>query len=144
MPAERTLAIIKPDSVQKGIIGAIMNRIEESELKIIGIKMAKLDKRKAEGFYAIHKEKPFFAPLVEFMISGPVVIIALEGEGAIQKWRDVMGPTDSAKAVAGTIRGDYGTDVQCNAVHGSDAPETAKFEVGYFFDKNELMSYEWV
>ncbi|OGQ48566.1 MAG: nucleoside-diphosphate kinase [Deltaproteobacteria bacterium RIFCSPLOWO2_02_FULL_47_10] len=144
MTVERTLAIIKPDAVQKGIIGEVMNRVETNELKIVGIKMLKLDKKRAEGFYAVHKEKSFFAPLVEFMTSGPVVIIALEGENAIAKWREVMGPTDSTKAPEGTIRGDYGTDIQCNAVHGSDAPETAKFETGYFFDKNEIVNYDWI
>lgn len=144
MSAERTLGIIKPDAVQKGVIGAIMSRIEENELKVVGIKMLQLDKRRAEGFYAVHKAKPFFGPLVEFMTSGPVVVLALEGTDAIKKWRDVMGPTDSTKAPAGTIRGDYGTDIQSNAVHGSDAPETAKFELAYFFEPNELVSYEWI
>ncbi len=141
---ERTLGIIKPDAVQKGVIGAIMNRIEEHELKVVGVKMLQLDKRRAEGFYAVHKAKPFFGPLVEFMTSGPVVVLALEGSEAIKKWRDVMGPTDSAKASEGTIRGDFGTDIQCNAVHGSDAPETAKFEISYFFEPHDIVSYEWM
>lgn len=144
MAEERTLGIIKPDAVQKGVIGSIMNRIEENELKIVGIKMLQLDKKRAEGFYAVHKAKPFFAPLVEFITSGPVVIMVLEGQEAVKKWRDVMGPTDSTKAAEGTIRGDYGTDIQCNAVHGSDAPETAKFEVGYFFEPHEILNYEWM
>ncbi len=144
MAIETTLAIIKPDAVTKGIIGEIMNRIEGHDLKIVGVKMLHLTKKKAEGFYAVHKDKPFFSPLVEFMTSGPVVIVALEGDGAIAKWREVMGHTDSTKAPAGTIRGDYGTDIQCNAVHGSDAPETAKFEVTYFFEPHELMKYEWM
>jgi len=144
MTAENTLAIIKPDAVQKGVIGEIMNRIEAHDLKIVGIKMLHLDRARAEGFYAVHKGKPFFAPLVEFMTSGPVVVMCLEGEGAIKKWREVMGPTDSTKATEGTLRGDYGTDIQCNAVHGSDAPETAAFEVSYFFESHELMKYEWM
>jgi len=144
MTAEKTLAIIKPDAVQKGIIGEIMNRIEAHELKIVGVKMLQMDKARAEGFYAVHKEKPFFAPLVEFMTSGPVVVICLEGEGAIKKWREVMGPTDSTKAPEGTIRGDFGADIQCNAVHGSDAAETAAFELGYFFEPHEIVRYEWI
>lgn len=144
MTPEHTLAIIKPDAVQKGVIGQIMNRIEENELKIVGIKMIHMDKARAEGFYAVHKGKPFFAPLVEFMSSGPVVVMCLEGDGAIRKWRDVMGPTDSTKAPEGTIRGDFGTDIQFNAVHGSDATETAKFEIGYFFESHEIVRYEWM
>lgn len=144
MTKEKTLGIIKPDAVQKGIIGEIMNKVEGSELKIVGIKMLQLDKKRAEGFYAVHKDKPFFAPLVEFMTSGPVVVMALEGDNAIARWRDVMGPTDSTKASAGTIRGDYGTDIQCNAVHGSDATDTAKFEIGFFFEKGELVNYDWI
>ncbi len=144
MAKERTLAIIKPDAVQKGVIGEVMNRIEAHELKIVAIKMLQLDTARAKGFYAVHKDKPFFAPLVEFMTSGPVVAMALEGEGAIAKWREVMGPTDSAKAPEGAIRGDYGTDIQSNAVHGSDATDTAKFEVSYFFEPHEIVSYEWI
>ncbi len=144
MTTERTLGIIKPDAVQKGIIGEVINRIEGNELKVVGVKMLQLDKKRAEGFYAVHKTKPFFGPLVEFMTSGPVVAMVLEGENAIAKWRDTMGPTDSTKASAGTIRGDYGTDIQCNAVHGSDANDTAKFEVSYFFEPHEIVKYEWL
>jgi len=144
MTVERTLGIIKPDAVQKGVIGEILNRVEEHELKPVGIRMLQLTKARAEGFYAVHKGKAFFNDLVEFMTSGPVVVMALEGEGAIKKWRDVMGPTDSTKAPEGTIRGDFGTDIQCNAVHGSDAPETAKLEVAYFFEANDLVNYEWL
>jgi nucleoside-diphosphate kinase len=144
MSKERTLAMIKPDAIQKGVIGEVMNRIEEHELKIVGVKMLHLNKERAEGFYAVHKGKPFFAPLVEFMTSGPIVAMCLEGEDAIKKWRDVMGPTDSTKAPEGTIRGDYGTDIQCNAVHGSDAADTAKFEVSYFFEPHEIVAYEWI
>ena len=144
MGTERTLGIIKPDAVQKGVIGEIMNRIEASDLKIVGVKMLQMNKAKAEGFYAVHKEKEFFPALVTFMTSAPVVVMALEGEGAISKWREVMGPTDSAKAPEGTLRGDYGADIQCNVVHGSDAPETAKFELGYFFEPHELVKYDWI
>jgi len=144
MVMERTLAIIKPDAVQKGVIGEIMNRIEGAELKIVGVKMLHMDRARAEGFYAVHKGKPFFAPLVEFMTSAPVVTLALEGDGAIMKWRETMGPTDSTKAPAGTIRGDFGTDIQCNAVHGSDGVDTARFEVSYFFEPHELVKYDWM
>lgn len=144
MGTERTLGMIKPDAVQKGVIGEIINRIEGSELKVVGIKMLQMDTKKAEGFYAVHKGRPFFADLVNFMTSGPSVIMAIEGENAILKWREVMGPTDSTTAPSGTIRGDYGTDIQSNAVHGSDAPETASFEVGYFFEPHEIVHYEWM
>lgn len=144
MAVERTLAIIKPDSVQKGIIGEIVSRIDSAGLKIIGVKMLQLTQKRAEGFYAVHKEKPFFTDLVKFMISGPVVVMVLEGAGAIGKWRDVMGVTNPEEAAEGTIRRDYGANIQCNATHGSDAPETAAFEVGYFFEPQELVNYEWV
>jgi len=144
MAVERTLGIIKPDAVQKGVIGEVMNQIEAHELKIVGIKMLQLDSTRAKGFYAVHKDKPFFNDLVKFMTSGPVVVLVLEGDGAINKWREVMGPTDSTKAAKGTIRGDYGTDIQCNAVHGSDSPDTAKFEVGYFFENHEIVKYDWL
>ena len=144
MAKEVTLGIIKPDAVQKGVIGEIINRNEANELKVVGLKMMQLDKDRAEGFYHVHKGKGFFNELVTFMTSGPVVVMALESDGAIAKWRAVMGPTDSTKAPAGTIRGDFGTDIQCNAVHGSDAVETAKFEVGYFFEPREVVSYDWM
>jgi len=144
MAKEVTLGIIKPDAVQKGVIGEIINRIEANELKVVGIKMMHLDRTRAEGFYHVHKDKGFFNELVNFMTSGPVVVMALESDGAIAKWRSVMGPTDSTKAPSGTIRGDFGTDIQCNAVHGSDAVETAKFEVGYFFEPREVVSYDWM
>lgn len=144
MAIERTLAIIKPDAVEKGIIGEIMNRIEENDLKIVGIKMLKLGKKRAEGFYAVHKGKPFFDPLCEFMSSGPCVVMVLEGENAIAHWRDVIGTTDPEAAAEGTIRKDYGTNIQNNAVHGSDSSETAVFEIGYLFEPHEIVSYEWV
>ena len=133
MAVERTLAIIKQDAMEKGIIGDVIQRMEEHNLKVVGGKLLKLTKERAEGFYAVHKGKPFVNDLVKFMSSGPCFVLCLEGEGAIKTWRDLMGPTNPDDAVEGTIRGDFGTDIQSNAVHGSDAPETAKVEVGFFF-----------
>jgi len=144
MALERTLAIIKPDSVEKGIIGEIMARIDSAGLKIVGMKMLQLTKDRAEGFYAVHKDKPFFADLVEFMTSAPVVVLVLEGENAIGIWRETMGVTNPEEAAEGTIRKDYGTDIQHNATHGSDATDTAAFEVSYFFEDHEVVKYEWV
>lgn len=144
MAVERTLAIIKPDAVQKGIIGEIVSRIDSEGLKIVGMKMLHLDKGRAEGFYAVHEGKPFFGDLVEFMTSGPSVVMVLEAEGAILRWREVMGATNPEDAAEGTIRRDYGADIQCNATHGSDAPETAAFEVGWFFEDHEIADYDWV
>lgn len=144
MATERTLAIIKPDAMEKGIVGEIMKRIDDASLKVVGMKMQWLDKAGAEGFYAVHTDKPFFSSLCEFMTSGPSIAIVLEGDNAITTWRGVMGVTDPEKAEEGTIRADFGTDIQHNAVHGSDAPDTAKFEVGYFFTDKELYEYEWV
>lgn len=138
MALERTLSIIKPDAVAKNVIGEIYSRFEKAGLKVIAAKMKHLSRREAEGFYAVHRERPFFGPLVDFMISGPVMIQALEGEGAIAKNRDLMGATDPKKAAAGTIRADFATSIDANAVHGSDAPETAKVEIGYFFSDTEL------
>ena len=144
MATERTLAVIKPDAMEKGIVGTLIQRMEEANLQPIGIKMLKMDKKRAEGFYAVHKDKPFFGDLVKFITSGPVVVLCLEGENAIAKWREVMGATNPDEAAEGTIRKDYGADIQCNAVHGADAADTAAFEVGYFFESNELLTYEWV
>jgi nucleoside-diphosphate kinase len=144
MAVQRTLAIIKPDAVQKGVIGEIVEKMEEANLQPIALKMIHLDRARAEGFYAVHKEKPFFNDLVAFMASGPIVVFCLEGENAIAKWRATMGATNPDQAEPGTIRQDYGTDVQNNAVHGSDGKETAQSEIGYFFEQNELFSYEWV
>jgi nucleoside-diphosphate kinase len=138
MALERTLSIIKPDAVAKNAIGDIYARFEKANLKIVAAKMKHLSRREAEGFYAVHRERPFFAPLVEFMISGPVMIQVLEGEGAILKNRDLMGATDPKKAAPGTIRADFAQSIDANAVHGSDAPETAKVEIGYFFSETEL------
>jgi len=135
---QRTLAIIKPDAVAKKVAGQIMARIEESGLDVVGLKRMQLDEEMARGFYAVHKERPFFGDLVKFMTSGPVVVLALEGEDAIKRWRDLMGPTNSNEAPAGTMRGDFGTDIERNATHGSDAPETARLELAYFFNAGEI------
>jgi len=135
---ERTLAIIKPDAVERNLVGQILARIEAAALRPIAMKMALLDKEEAEGFYHVHKGKPFFAPLVEFMTSGPVVLMVLEGDDAIRRYRDVMGATDPAKAAPGTLRKDFAQTLQRNSVHGSDAPETAAFETRYFFSALEI------
>lgn len=137
MTKEQTLSIIKPDAVAKNHIGAILSRFEKAGLKIVAAKMTHLSREKAEGFYAVHKERPFFKDLVEFMISGPVFISALEGDNAVLKNRDLMGATDPKKADAGTIRADFATSIDANAVHGSDAVETAKVEIAYFFNEQE-------
>jgi nucleoside-diphosphate kinase len=138
MAIERTFGIIKPDAVAKGAIGGVIDLIEKGGLKVIGLRYTRLDAAQAQGFYAVHKARPFFGALVSFMTSGPCVLMALEGENAIARWRELMGPTDSTKAPAGTVRGKFGTDIEKNAAHGSDAPETAKFELGYFFRGYEL------
>jgi nucleoside-diphosphate kinase len=140
MAIERTFGIIKPDAVAKGAIGGVIDLIEKGGLKVIGLRYTRLDAAQAQGFYAVHKARPFFGALVTFMTSGPCVLMALEGENAIARWRELMGPTDSTKAPAGTVRGKFGTDIEKNAAHGSDAPETAKFELGYFFRGYELPS----
>lgn len=137
---ERTLSIIKPDAVKKNAIGDILSRFENAGLKIIATKMIALSQAEAQGFYAVHKERPFFASLTSFMSSGPVLISVLEGEDAIQTNRRLMGATDPAKADAGTIRKDWATDVEKNAVHGSDGPDTAKWEIAYFFGEMEIQS----
>ncbi len=135
---ERTLAIIKPDAFSARHAGRIIQRIEESGFQIRAIKRLHLTRTQAEGFYAVHRERPFFAGLTDFMSSGPVVVLALEAADAITKWRTLMGATDPAKADAGTLRKEFGTSIERNATHGSDAPETAAFEVGYFFAGYEL------
>ncbi|MFH1137613.1 MAG: nucleoside-diphosphate kinase [Pseudomonadota bacterium] len=137
---ERTLAIIKPDAVQAGSIGGIASRMEAAGFRIKAMKMIQLTRRQAEGFYAVHKERPFFGSLTEFMISGPVVVMALEAEGAIAKWRTLMGATDPREAAEGTIRKLFAADKEKNACHGSDAPETAAFEISYFFNAMEIMA----
>jgi len=139
MAVERTFAIIKPDAVKHKVAGQILSRIEDAGLEIVAMKKMHLSEQGAQGFYAVHKERPFFGDLVSFMTSGPVVALVLEGEGAIKQWRDLMGPTNSNEAPKGTLRGDFGTDLEQNATHGSDAPETARLEISYFFNAGELM-----
>lgn len=138
MALERTLSIIKPDAVAKNVIGAIYSRFEQAGLKIVAARMQQLSQRDAEGFYAVHRERGFFADLVKFMVSGPVMIQVLEGEEAIQKNRDLMGATDPKKAEKGTIRADFAESIDANAVHGSDAPETAAVEIAYFFPASQV------
>jgi nucleoside-diphosphate kinase len=140
MGVERTLSIIKPDAVARNVIGEIYARFEKAGLKIVAARMARLSRGDAEGFYAVHKGRPFFNDLVDFMISGPVMIQVLEGEGAIAKNRDLMGATDPKKAAKGTIRADFAQSIDANAVHGSDAPETAKNEIAYFFLEHQVYS----
>lgn len=139
MSKQRTLSIIKPDAVEKNIIGEIYRRFEKSGLKIVAAKMKHLSKAEAEGFYAVHKDRPFFSALVEFMISGPVMIQVLEGDNAIAKNRELMGATNPKEAEAGTIRADFADSIDANAVHGSDAPETAAQEIKYFFSDIEIV-----
>jgi nucleoside-diphosphate kinase len=137
---ERTFAIVKPDAVAKGVTGQILARVESNGLEIIALKRLHLSEQQAQGFYAVHKERPFFGELVTFMTSGPIVAMVLQGEGAIVKWRDLMGPTNSNEAPKGSIRGDFGTDIERNASHGSDAPETARLEISYFFNATEIQA----
>lgn len=139
MSIERTLAIIKPDAVGRGLTGEIVSRIHAAKFRIVAIKSLRLTKAEAEGFYAVHRERPFFKDLTEFMSSGKVVVMTLEKEGAIAAWREAMGATDPAKAAPGTIRKDLGTSIQNNCTHGSDAPESAAFEIAYFFSGAELV-----
>src|SRR5512138_978000 len=140
MALERTLSIIKPDAVAKNVIGEIYSRFEKGGLKVVAAKMKHLSRKEAEGFYAVHRERPFFNALVEFMISGPVMIQVLEGEGAIAKNRELMGATNPKEAAPGTIRADFADSIDANAVHGSDAPETAATEIAYFFASTEVFS----
>jgi nucleoside-diphosphate kinase len=139
MANERTLAIIKPDAFGRGLAAEIISRIQKAGFQIAAIKSLRLTKREAEGFYAVHRERGFFGELTDFMSSGKIVVLALEAEGAILKWREAMGATDPAKAAPGTIRRDLGTSIGNNCTHGSDAPETAAFELGYFFAGYELI-----
>jgi nucleoside-diphosphate kinase len=134
---EQTLAIVKPDGVARNLVGEVIRRIEAGGLKVKALKMVHLSKAQAEGFYAVHRDKPFFGSLTTFMSEGPVVLMILGGEDAIRRWRDLMGATDPAKAAAGTIRKDFGQSIERNTTHGSDAPETAAFETAYFFNKLE-------
>jgi nucleoside-diphosphate kinase len=143
MATERTLSIIKPDGLEKGIIGKIITRFEENGLKPVAVRMQHLSQREAEGFYAVHKARPFFRDLVTFMTSGPVLLMVLEGEGAVAKNREIMGATNPANAAPGTIRKDFATNVEKNTVHGSDSLDNAKIEVAYFFRETELSAYDW-
>ena len=136
---EKTLAIIKPDAVEKQVIGDIIQRYEKAGLYPLAIRMLKLSKATAEGFYAVHRERPFFNDLTTYMSSGPVVVLVLEGDAAIKRHRDLMGATDPKKAEAGTIRAAHGASIEANAVHGSDSSETALFEIGYFFSTTDLV-----
>lgn len=138
-PIERTLAIIKPDAVARNLAGEILSIIEQNGFRILGLRMLRLDQRGAEGFYAVHRGKPFFPGLVKFMTEGPVIVLALERESAIQKWREVMGATNPANAAEGSIRKRFGTAIDRNCVHGSDAPETARTEIAYFFREVDLL-----
>ena len=137
---ERTLSIIKPDGVKRSIIGEVIKRLEESGINIAAMKMIYMTKKQAEGFYAVHRERPFFGSLTDFMSSGPAVVMVLEDEGVIAKYRKLMGATNFEEAEEGTIRRDFATDIEKNVVHGSDAPETAEFEINYFFNSFEIVS----
>jgi len=136
---ERTLSIIKPDGVSRGLMGDVIKRFEQNGIKIVAMKMIQMTKAQAEGFYAVHKERPFFTSLTDFMVSGPAVVMVLEGENVIAKNRELMGATNYKEADPGTIRADFATDIEKNVVHGSDAPETAAFEIGYFFNALEVV-----
>ncbi|HJS78591.1 MAG TPA: nucleoside-diphosphate kinase [Burkholderiales bacterium] len=140
MAVEQTLSIIKPDAVKKNVIGQILARFEAAGLRIVAARMTHLSRAEAEGFYAVHRGRPFFAALVEFMTSGPVLVQVLEGENAIARNRELMGATDPRKATKGTIRADFAASIDANAVHGSDAPETARNEIAYFFPLSEVYS----
>jgi nucleoside-diphosphate kinase len=138
---EKTLSIVKPDGVQKHLIGEVIKRFENHGLKVIALKMISMGKKEAEGFYAVHRGKPFFESVTTFMSSGPSVVMVLEGEGAIKKTRELMGATDPKQAKEGTLRRQFATNVEKNVVHGSDAPETAAFEINYFFNSLEMFEY---
>ncbi len=137
---ERTLSIIKPDAVKRGLIGEVVKRLEQNQLNIVAMKMIHMTKDQAKGFYAVHRERPFFENLTDFMISGPVVVMVLEGDNVIARYRELMGATNFEEAAEGTIRREYATDIEKNVVHGSDAPETAAFEISYFFNSFEIVT----
>jgi nucleoside-diphosphate kinase len=143
MATQRTLSLIKPDGLEKGILGKLIGRFEERGLKPVAMRLLRLTPQEAEGFYAVHRQRPFFKSLVEFMTSGPILAMVLEGDEAVSRNREIMGATDPAKASAGTIRKDFATDVEKNTVHGSDSAENAAVEIGYFFNSLELQSYDW-
>jgi nucleoside-diphosphate kinase len=137
---ERTLSIVKPDAVKRGLIGEVVKRLEQNQLNIVAMKMIHMTKNQAQGFYAVHRERPFFESLTNFMISGPVVVMVLEGDNVIARYRELMGATNFEEADEGTIRRDFATDIEKNVVHGSDAPETAAFEISYFFNSFEIVN----
>jgi nucleoside-diphosphate kinase len=143
MATERTLSIIKPDGVEKAAVGRVVAKFEAAGLKPVAMRMTHLSKAEAEGFYAVHRERPFFGSLVQFMTSGPVVLMVLEGENAVAKNREIMGATDPKKAAEGTIRKELATDIEKNTVHGSDSPENARIEIAYFFPQTQIHAYEW-
>jgi nucleoside-diphosphate kinase len=134
---QQTFAIVKPDGVARGLIGQVLARIESNQLKIVAMKMIRMTRQQAQGFYAVHKERPFFSSLTDFMSSGPCLVMILQGDNAIARWREMMGATNFKEAAEGTIRRDFATDIEKNVVHGSDAPETAAFETSYFFSALE-------
>jgi nucleoside-diphosphate kinase len=138
MSIERTFGIVKPDAVAKNAVGGVIDLVEKAGLKLVALRLVRLGEPQAKAFYAVHKDRPFYADLVRFMTSGPCVVMAIEGENAVARYREVMGPTDSKKAPAGTIRNRYGTDIERNAVHGSDGPDTAKAELAFFFTGQDL------
>lgn len=137
---ERTLSIIKPDGVGRGLIGEVIRRLEHNNIAIVAMKMLHMTKKQAQGFYVVHRERPFFAGLTDFMSSGPAVVMVLEGEGVIAKYRELMGATNYKEAAEGTIRREFATDIEKNVVHGSDSPESADFEINYFFNSFEIVS----
>jgi nucleoside-diphosphate kinase len=139
MAIERTLAIVKPDAMERGLLGEILSRIHQGGFRIVAIRSCRLSRAQAEGFYAVHRGKPFFDDLTAFMSSGKIVVLVLEAENAIARWRELMGATDPAKAAPGTLRREFGTSIQNNCTHGSDSPESAQFEIGYFFSGHELI-----
>ncbi|HWE25111.1 MAG TPA: nucleoside-diphosphate kinase [Myxococcales bacterium] len=143
MAVERTLSIIKPDALESRVIGKILTRFEEAGLKPVAMKMLKLSKAQAEGFYAVHRERPFFRSLVEYMTSGPVIVQVLEGENAVARNREVMGATNPANAAEGTIRKLFARSIEANSVHGSDSPENARTEISFFFSPNDIVRYDW-
>ena len=136
---ERTLSIIKPDGVKRGLIGEVVRMLEQNNLDIVAMKMLHMTKKQAEGFYAVHRERPFFESLTDFMSSGPAIVMVLEGDNVITRYRDLMGATDCREAAEGTIRKAFATDIEQNVAHGSDAPETASFEIAYFFNQLEIL-----
>ncbi len=143
MAIERTLSILKPDALQSGVVGKIIAKLEEAGLKPVAMKMLHLTQKDAEGFYAVHRERPFFKSLVQYMTSGPVIVQVLEGENAVARNREVMGATDPAKAAEGTIRKLFAKSIEANSVHGSDSAENARMEIAFFFPQTDLVQYEW-